>query len=102
GDYGPSRALLPVGMATSGAEASAVLSMISAPLDRLGPDGQPLYPRRIARLNEVADGVAVIRNGLTAYADGNAVVVLAGNTANLNAMLHLPDGSHWAAVKPRV
>lgn len=102
GNYGPSRAILPVGMANSGEESGIVPSMISVPLDRIGPDGEPVYAREITHLNDVADGVAVIRNGLTAYADGNAAVILAGSPTNLNAMLDLPDGSHWAAVKPRV
>src|SRR5690606_19987748 len=90
GDYGPSRALLPVGMAITGEATEGVSPMVAAVLGRTGADGQHTYTRRIEKLNEVADGVALIRNALTAYNDGAAAVILAGSPNNLNTMLSLP------------
>lgn len=102
GDYGPSRALLPVGMAITGDASEVVEPMVSTVLGRTGADGQPTYRRGIEKLNDVADGVALIRNALTAYNDGAAAVILAGSPNNLNTMLSLPDGPRWAGQKARL
>ena len=53
--------------------------------------GQRL-PARAAVLNDTADPVAVIRNGLSAQIDQNGAVVLAGPPVNLLGVIARPDG----------
>ena len=73
---------LSIGMSESGRAADTVLPMISAVLARQSEDGKPAYARRVERLNETADPVALIRNALSAQPDQNSVVVLAGKPEN--------------------
>jgi mono/diheme cytochrome c family protein len=102
GDFVPNKIPLPIGMYSAGKQTEAVPPMLSAALNKVGPDGQPVYPRGIEKLNDTADPVALMRNALTGYADQNAAVVLAGLPANLLSLLVLPGGKEWAARKARV
>jgi len=100
--YSPSRRMLPVGMGTVGARTDTAAPMVSGVLAREDSDGQPLYPHTIADVNDTADAAAVIRNGLTAFQDQNAVIVLAGAPTNVLSLLDLPDGADWAVRKARM
>ncbi len=102
GDFVQNRIPLPIGMYSSGKQTDAVPPMVSAVLARVGADGAPAYPRGIEKLNDTADPVALIRNALSGYADGNAALVLAGSPANLLSLMANPDGKNWAGRKPRV
>ncbi len=102
GGYGPSRRMLPVGMATEGAESDAVPAMISAVLAKTNADGEPAYPHTVSGLIDTAVASAVTRNALMASEDQNAVVVLAGVPTNLLSLLDLSDGAIWAGRKVRV
>ena len=67
-----------------------------------GRAGKPAYRRDIAKPNDTADPVALIRNALSAYPDGNAAMVLAGSPVNLLNLIALTDGKHWVEKKARV
>ncbi len=97
----PRGASVPIGMLGDGPVIVRAPPMIASVLDRRGPDGGPLYPRGIERLNDTADPVAVVRNALTAQPDRNAVVVLAGPPDNLLGLLALPGGGRLARDKVR-
>jgi len=100
--YSPGRRLLPIGMATSGTQIDTASPMVSAVLDKSGPDGQAAYPHTVTGLTDTADAAAVTRNGMMAHEDQNVVVVLGGSPTNLISLLDLPDGAEWAARKVRV
>jgi hypothetical protein len=57
------------------------------------------YPRTIAKMNDTADPVALIRNALSAQFDQNAIVVLAGPATNLAALVALPGSRELIAKK---
>ena len=95
GDF-PGRAALPVGMFADGPANVAVDPMLQGAL------GQPTYRRDIAKPNDTADPVALIRNALSAYPDGTATMILAGPPANLLNLIALADGRHWVEKKARV
>ncbi|MGC4053830.1 MAG: nucleoside hydrolase [Paludibaculum sp.] len=78
-----------IGMADNGKLAQDT-PVLQAVLDKKNDQGEPLYPRAIARLNETADPAALIRNALTAQNDENCLVLLAGPATNLVAMMALP------------
>ena len=102
GDFVPNKIPLPIGMYSSGKQTNVASPMVSAALTKTGADGKSAYRHGIEKLNDTADSVALIRNGLTGYTDQNTAVVLAGAPANLLSLLALPDGKDWAARKPRV
>jgi cytochrome c553 len=101
GDFVVNRVALPIGMSTTGRQSDAVQPMVSAVLTK-AVDGKPVYSRGVAKLNDTADPVALIRNALSAQTDQNGAVILAGLPANLLAVIALPDGKAWAARKARV
>jgi hypothetical protein len=90
-----------VGMHEKGPASTALPAMLSAPLDRNTPEGRPVYNRVIQRLIDTADPVALIRNGLSAQQDGNAVVVLAGPPVNLLGLLAAPTSKALIQKKVR-
>ena len=85
-----------IGMSTAGKQSNTVPPMVSAVLAKTGADGRPAYPRGIAKVNDTADPVALMRNALSATKDQNGAVVLAGVPVNLLSLLGLPGGSDWA------
>jgi hypothetical protein len=91
-----------IGMHEKGAASTVVPAMLSAPLDRNTEEGKPVYNRVIQRLIDTADPVALIRNGLSAQQDGNAVVVLAGAPVNLLGLLALPTSKALIQKKVRL
>jgi hypothetical protein len=97
----PDGGSIPIGMFDAGVSVGPVAPTIAAVVDRRGPDGRPLYPRAIARHNDTADPVAVIRNALSAQEDQAAVVVLAGPPVNLLGLVDLPGGSELVEAKVR-
>ena len=102
GDFVQNKIPLPIGMASAGKQVDAVPPTVSVPLAKVGPNGQPAYPRGVEKLNDTADPVALMRNALTAQVDQNGAVILAGLPANLLALMSLPGGKDWAAKKARV
>jgi mono/diheme cytochrome c family protein len=95
GDF-PGKVAMPVGMFADGPANAAVDPMLQGAL------GNPAYRRDIARPNDTADPVALIRNALSAYPDGTAAVILAGSPVNLLNLIALADGRHWVEKKARV
>ncbi|MBZ5618899.1 MAG: nucleoside hydrolase [Acidobacteriia bacterium] len=79
----------PIGMADNGkmAEDTAV---VKAVLEKKTPDGKPVYPYTIQKMNDTADPVALIRNAFTAQNDENCVMLLAGPATSLVKVLDLP------------
>jgi purine nucleosidase len=92
----------PIGMADHGAPETVITPMLSAVLERKTPEGKPLYPRNISRLNDTADPVALIRNALTAQPDQNSTVILCGPPVNLEGLLALPGGKELVKKKVRM
>jgi hypothetical protein len=78
----------PMGMADNG-KLAADTPILNAVLDRKADDGKPAYPNTIVKLNDTADPVALIRNAMTAQADQNCMVLLAGPATNLVNVLNL-------------
>lgn len=91
-----------IGMHEKGAASTALPAMLSAPLDKQTAEGRPVYNRVVQKLIDTADPVALIRNGLTAQQDGNAVVVLAGAPVNLLGLLALPTSQALIQKKVRL
>ena len=102
GDFVVNRLPLPIGMAATGTQATDQIPMLDAVLMKTTADGTAASPRPLTALNDTPDPVALIRNALSAQADRNAVVVLAGPPANLLGMLARPDGRDWAHRKSRL
>jgi hypothetical protein len=102
GDFVVNRLPLPIGMAASGTQTTDHLPMLDAVLMKTAADGKGVYPRPLTALNDTADPVALIRNALSAQADRNAAVVLAGPPTNLLGILARPDGREWAHRKSRL
>jgi hypothetical protein len=75
--------------------------MVASVLSRQTPDGKPAYARNVAKLNDTADPVALIRNALTAQPDQTAIVILAGPPTNLLGLLALPEGKKLVQKKVR-
>ena len=91
-----------IGMSNAGTRSDTVAPMVDAALLKTGAEGQPVYFRTLPGLNDTADPVALIRNGLSAQVDRNAAVVLAGPPTNLVALTRLPEARAWAARKASV
>ena len=102
GDFVVNRIALPIGMSTSGAPSDDVAPIVAAVLAKASADGRPIYARGIAKPNDTADPVAVIRNGLSAQVDQNGAVILAGRPVNLVSVLANPEARAWVARKARV
>jgi hypothetical protein len=102
GDFVVNRLPLPIGMAATGTQTTDGSAMLDAALMKTAADGKAVYPRPLTTLNDTADPVALIRNALSAQADRNAVVVLAGSPTNLLGVLARPDGREWVQRKARV
>ena len=88
-----------IGMSTAGTQIDSVPPMLDAALLKTTADGQPAYPATLQSVNDTADPVALVRNGLSAQVDRNATVVLAGPPTNLVALTTLPEARAWAARK---
>ena len=88
-----------IGMSTAGTQDDTVPAMLNAALLKTGADGPPVYLATVQGVNDTADPVALIRNGLSAQVDRNAAVVLAGPPSNLVALTGLPEARAWAARK---
>src|SRR5690242_10466547 len=95
GDF-PGKVAMPVGMFADGPANAAVDPMLKGAL------GNPAYRRDIAKPNDTADPIALIRNALSAYPDGTAAIILAGPPVNLLNVIALTDGRHWVERKARV
>jgi len=83
---------IPIGMPESNQRTGAA-KVSAAVLDLRGGDGQPAYTRHIQRFNDTADPIALLRNALTAFADGNCSIVLAGAATPLANLLDLPGAT---------
>ena len=62
---------------------------LSALLARKNPEGAPLYPTRVRRLEDTADSATLLRNLMLAEQDGNVALVLAGAATGLSRLLDL-------------
>lgn len=89
---------LPIGM-TTGGKLSTDLPFFTAPFERRDDEGKPVYHLAIAKLNDTADPLAVIRNALTAQVDHNAIMLLSGPATNLAQLLALHGGKEWISRK---
>jgi hypothetical protein len=90
-----------IGMHEKGRAETEVTPLVSGPFQRNTPEGKPVYNRVVQTLNDTADPVALIRNGLTAQQDQNAVVILAGAPVNLLGLLALPTSKALIQKKVR-
>src|SRR3990170_6308643 len=52
GDFVQNKIPLPIGMASTGKQADAVPPMVSVPLAKIGPEGQPAHRRGVEKLND--------------------------------------------------
>lgn len=98
GEPGPFGGVQPIGLSLTG-KMPEDTPMLTAVLGKMTPEGKPAYARNIEKLNDTADPVATIRNGLSAQYDQNAMVVLAGPATNLAALLDLPGSRDLIAKK---
>ncbi len=100
GEPGPFSTVQPIGMAL-GPKPVPDTPLAGAPLTRQSPEGKPLYPRSISKLNDTADPIALIRNALSAQYDDNAIVVCTGPATSLAAFLDLPEAKDLVVKKVR-
>jgi len=90
-----------VGLAEKGAKLGAS-PLIDKPLAMQDADGKPLFPHTINELNDTADPIVVLRNGLLTLRDGEATFILAGPATNLTNLLALKGVSDLLAAKVSV
>src|SRR5258708_2080106 len=76
GDPGPLGGARPIGLRRGKARPDTPL--MTAVIDKPGPEGKPAYPRNIQQMNDTADPLALFRNALSAQFDANAIVFLSG------------------------
>ena len=90
---------LPVGLATSGkhGEDTPMLAVLA----RQGSDGKPAYRHGIESIEDTADPVNVLRNGLSAQHPGNAIVVVTGPATNVAALLRFPHSRPFIQERSR-
>ena len=98
---GVGRTAPPIGMADNG-KLAADTPLLDAVLDKKTGDGKPVYPSGISKRNDTADPVALIRNAMTAQADQNCVVVLAGPATNLAQVMDLAGGMELIQLKVKL
>jgi inosine-uridine nucleoside N-ribohydrolase len=86
GEPGAFAPAIPIGLSLSGkmSEANPMLAAVT---------GNAKYARTIAKMNDTADPLALIRNALSAQFDQNAVVLLTGPATNLAGLLALPGSA---------
>src|SRR4051794_20114812 len=80
---------MPEGMPDAGMPAGGPASsdpQLSALLARKNLDGAPLYPTRVRRVVDTAEGATLLRNLLLAEQDGNTAIVLVGAATNLSRL----------------
>ena len=102
GDFVANKIPMPIGMATAGRQSDSAKPMVAAVLQKTAPDGKPQYAHGIAKLNDTADPVALLRNALSGQTDQNAAIVLAGPPHNLLGMMANPEAQTWPGRKVRV
>jgi hypothetical protein len=102
GDVVVNRLAMPIGMLATGIQTTDVTPMLDAALSKNGGDGKPVYARALREINDTADPVALIRNGLSAQVNQNGAVILAGPPVNLLGVIARPDGRDWVTRKARV
>jgi len=90
GAFGAVGRNLPVGMSTDG-KPSPDTPMLTVPLSKKNPDGTPVYPHGIEKLNDTAETPALLRNAVTALPEQGGIVVLTGPATNLAKILELPS-----------
>ncbi len=100
GEPGPFSVIPPIGLAL-GSKPVPDTPLVDVPLARQTPDGKPLYPRSIAKVDDTADPVVLIRNNLSAQFDGNAMVVCTGPATDLAGFLDLPEAKDLVTAKVR-
>jgi inosine-uridine nucleoside N-ribohydrolase len=80
---------LPIGLNDDGKMAEET-PMLTVPLAKKTPKGQPVYEHGIYHPYDTADAAALVRNALTSQHDQNCVVVCAGPATNLTRAMSLP------------
>lgn len=73
--------------------------MLSAPLEKKGPDGKPVQVTTVADINDTADPATLMRNALTAQYDQNAAIVLSGPATDLARLLDMYGAKDWITRK---
>jgi inosine-uridine nucleoside N-ribohydrolase len=80
------RPAIPIGAVRNG-KTPQDAPMIRVPVEKKGPDGIPLYPRRLSDGRQAPEAVALLRKVLAAQPDGSVVVVQVGFSTNLARLL---------------
>jgi len=88
GGFGRPVSTPPIGMADNG-KLAADTPILNAVVDKKTDDGKPVYPNGIVKRNDTADPIALIRNAMTAQADQNCIVLLAGPATNIVKVMDL-------------
>ncbi|MBM3811697.1 MAG: hypothetical protein FJW20_08670 [Acidimicrobiia bacterium] len=91
---------LPVGLATAGP--SKEDTPMLAVLGKQTAEGKPAYVHGIDSIQQTANPVDVLRNGLSAQHPGNAIVVATGPATNLAALLKFPLFLHFVPERARL
>jgi hypothetical protein len=100
GEPGPFSVVQPIGL-TLASRPVPDTPLADVPLARQTPEGKPLYPRSIAKLDDTADPVALIRNNLSAQFEDNAIMVCTGPATDLAGFLDLPEAKDLITDKVR-
>lgn len=92
---------LPVGL-TDDRYSAGPSSMFEPVLSAKDEEDKPRWPYSIRKFTDTADNVPLLRNALTAFHDGNAVVVCTGRATNLARMLSLQGAKEIIQAKARL
>lgn len=80
---------IPIGMVKDG-KTPQDAPMIRVPVEKKGPNGKPVYARRIQDGKQAPEAVGLLRRVLAAQPDASVVVVQVGFSTNLARLLDTP------------
>lgn len=92
---------LPIGMLAT-AKLNEETPMTAGLMAKCNPQGQPLYPHSIARWQDTADPLPLMRNALASQPDQNVIVVVTGPATNAARLLTHPGAKELLTKKAKL
>lgn len=91
---------LPIGMFAA-AKLKDETPMTAGLMAKRGAEGQPLYPHSIARWQDTADPLPLIRNALASQPEQNVIIVVTGPATNAARLLNHPGAKELIAKRAK-
>ena len=92
---------LPIGMFVS-AKLKEETSMTAGLMAKRNAEGKPLYPHSIARWQDTADPLPLMRNALASQPDQNVIVIVTGPATNVTRLLNHSGAKELIAKRARL